>query len=124
MKLLLERLTGSPTAYRFETAPGWWRASDAARQGPPSGASAPFVVDLLAHRMGEDVYLEGTISGSLEFECSLSPDPDEERGLATHTGDEPGNDYRANVAIGPHSPLTVPAEEPRFSPIEHRENTP
>lgn len=70
MKLLLERLTGSPTAYRFETAPGWWRASDAARYGPPSGASAPFVVELLAHRMGEDVYLEGTISGSLEFECS------------------------------------------------------
>jgi uncharacterized protein len=70
MKLLLDRLTESPTAYRFETAPGWWRASDAAQHGIPSAPSTPFVVELLAHLMGEDVYLEGSIAGSLEFECS------------------------------------------------------
>ena len=70
MKLLLDRLTGSPTPYRFQTAPGWWRASLPARHGLPAEVSTPFVVELRAHRMGEDVYLEGTISGALEFECS------------------------------------------------------
>jgi len=70
MKLLLERLTATPTAYRFEAAPGWWRASGAAQHGVPSEPCTPFVVELLAHLMGEDLYIEGTISGSLEFECS------------------------------------------------------
>ncbi len=70
MKLLLERLTASPTAYRFETAPGWWRTSAATQQGPPLQPPAPFAVALVAYRMGEDVYLEGTLTGSLEFECS------------------------------------------------------
>jgi len=70
MKLLLDRLTGSPTSYRFQTAPGWWRASLPARHGLPAEASVPFRVELLAHRMGEDVYLEGSIAGELEFEFS------------------------------------------------------
>ena len=71
MKLLLDRLPGSPTPYRFQTAPGWWRASLPDRQGGPTAeVSAPFVVELLAHRMGEDVYLEGAIQGEIEFECS------------------------------------------------------
>jgi uncharacterized protein len=70
MKLLLDRLIASPTPYRFETAPGWWRASRPARQGPAAESSAPFVVELQAHRMAEDVYLEGSIEGELEFECS------------------------------------------------------
>ena len=70
MKLLLERLTDSPAPYRFETTPGWWRASGAALPDSAGAAGSPFTVELIAHRMGEDVYLEGTITGSLEFECS------------------------------------------------------
>ena len=70
MKLLLDRLTASPTPYRFETAPGWWRAAQPARHGLPDEPAEPFVVELRAHRMGEDVYLEGSIRGALEFECS------------------------------------------------------
>jgi uncharacterized protein len=70
MKLLLERLTETPTPYRFETAPGWWRGSHPEQHGLPTEPAEPFVVELLAHRMGEDVYLEGTITGALEFECS------------------------------------------------------
>ncbi len=70
MKLLLDRLTASPTPYRFETAPGWWRAAQPARHGLPAEPSEPFAVELLAHLLGEDVYLEGSILGTLEFECS------------------------------------------------------
>jgi uncharacterized protein len=70
MKLLLERVTESPSPYRFETAPGWWRASHPEAHRLPAEPAEPFVVELSAHRMGEDVYLEGTIAGALEFECS------------------------------------------------------
>jgi uncharacterized protein len=70
MKLLLDRLSSSPTAYRFETAPGWWRAAHPAQLGLPEEPAEPFVVTLLAHRIGDDVYLEGSIEGVLEFECS------------------------------------------------------
>jgi uncharacterized protein len=70
MKLLLDRLTASPAPYRFETAPGWWRSAQPARHGLPEEPAEPFVVELLAHKIGEDVYLEGSICGALEFECS------------------------------------------------------
>ena len=73
MKLLLDRLTASPTPYRFETAPGWWRAAQPARHGLPAEPSEPFVVELRAHRMGEDLYLEGTHLGGARVRMQSLP---------------------------------------------------
>jgi uncharacterized protein len=70
MKLLLDRLTASPASYRFETAPGWWRAAYANDPGLPAEPAEAFAVELRAHLMGEDVYLEGVITGGFELECS------------------------------------------------------
>ena len=66
MKLLVDRIKDSPAEYRFEASEAW--CADA-RSVVPELAEPP-VVELRAHRMGSDLYLEGVVTGSLELECS------------------------------------------------------
>ena len=66
MKLPLERLGDSPSPFSFEAGPAWWRS-----QLPDAGElAAALRFRLQAHRMGEDLYLEGSVEGELELECS------------------------------------------------------
>ncbi|MCC6640349.1 MAG: DUF177 domain-containing protein [Deltaproteobacteria bacterium] len=70
MKILLDRLTDSPRRYAFDAEPAWW---EAARSTLPELAGADresFHFTLTAYRMGQDVYLEGEVSGTLHLECS------------------------------------------------------
>ena len=70
MKIPLERLTATPSPFEFEGGSGWWRASMPPRRDLPGQLGAPFRISLQAHRIGEDVFVEGRVEGMLELECS------------------------------------------------------
>jgi uncharacterized protein len=69
MKLLVERLGSTPTAFRFEAEPAWRERLRRSLGELEHDCVAPFRFELEAQRMGEDVYLEGTAHGLLELEC-------------------------------------------------------
>jgi uncharacterized protein len=69
MKLLVDRLTSTPTAFEFEAGSSWWRATIPPQQDLPRGLSEPLHLVLRAHRMGEDICIEGEVHGSVELEC-------------------------------------------------------
>jgi len=66
MKLLVDRIKDSPSGHRFEASEAW---TGEARELIPELAERP-VLELRAHRMGSHLYLEGTLTGALELECS------------------------------------------------------
>jgi uncharacterized protein len=70
MKILVDRLTDSPRRYDFDAAPGWWGVAQATL--PELGASdrESFHFEVSAHRMGEDIFLDGVASGVARLECS------------------------------------------------------
>jgi uncharacterized protein len=70
MKILVERLEETPTDIAFEAGPAWWRAWMPTDRSLPREPSAPFEVAIRAHRMAEDLYLEGVLSGAVDVECS------------------------------------------------------
>jgi uncharacterized protein len=70
MKIPVERLTTTPTDFRFEGGPGWWSRALPEEPGLHRDLAEPFVFAVQAHRMGDDIYLEGSVEGVLELECS------------------------------------------------------
>ena len=69
MKLAVDRLSDSPTGFELEADPEWW-SETCARVPELAGASREgFTLSGSAHRMGADVFLEGTASGSVELTC-------------------------------------------------------
>jgi uncharacterized protein len=70
MKILLDRLTDSPTRTRFEADPAWWQQASTTFEELAGASREGFVFEVDAHRMGEDVYLEGTIHGELSLACA------------------------------------------------------
>jgi len=70
MKILVDRLTATPTPLRFEAGSGWWQQHMPAGRDLPRELLQPFVIEGEVYLMGEDVYLEGVVEGSLELECS------------------------------------------------------
>jgi uncharacterized protein len=69
MKILLDRLTQTPTELRFgPDDPGWADALEAVPELAGPLAELPTAV-VRAYRMGSDVYLEGVVEGALELEC-------------------------------------------------------
>ena len=70
MKILLDRLSESPTHYRFEAEPAWWRQAEATVPELAQANAESFEFELTAHRMGADVYLAGTLRGELALGCS------------------------------------------------------
>jgi uncharacterized protein len=70
MKILVERLDETPSDIAFEAGPAWWQAWMRADRSLPRQPEQPLSVALKAHTMGEDLYLQGAVSGALELECS------------------------------------------------------
>lgn len=70
MKLLVERLKDSPVPYRLEADPAW--RDMALPTVPELGGEMddPPVVEVSAHRMGETLYLEGSVESALELGCA------------------------------------------------------
>jgi uncharacterized protein len=69
VKVLIDRLTESPTELLFSVTPVWWQE----RCGPDSelarGLGESLETRICMHRMGEDLYLEGEVYGALELTC-------------------------------------------------------
>jgi uncharacterized protein len=70
MKILVDGLTVTPTEFSFEGHAAWWRAVMPEQRELPRELLEPIGFQLEAHRMGEDVYLEGRAEGVLELQCS------------------------------------------------------
>ena len=70
MKILLDRLSESPTRYRFEADPGWWSQAQTILPELAQARLESFGFEVAAHRMGADIYLEGVIAGELALGCS------------------------------------------------------
>jgi uncharacterized protein len=70
MKIPVDRLTGTPTRFVFEGDSCWWRSAIPGQRDLPRELSEPFQFAFQAHRMGEDIFIEGGAEGSLELECS------------------------------------------------------
>jgi uncharacterized protein len=70
VKLLVERLSHSPQAFEFEAGSAWWRAAIPEHRDLPRELEEPFVIAVAAHRMGDDLYLEGEVRGHVSLECS------------------------------------------------------
>jgi len=69
MKILVERLTATPTLFELEADTGWWRAFMPAHRDLPRELDEPLRFRLQAYSMGKDLYLEGCVEGGLELEC-------------------------------------------------------
>ncbi|MEN8181469.1 MAG: DUF177 domain-containing protein [Myxococcota bacterium] len=69
MRLLVDRLSDSPAELQFEPSAAWWQEARAAIPELPEEALDTLHFAVRAHRMGEDVYLEGGAEGSLELVC-------------------------------------------------------
>jgi len=70
MKILVDRLTTSPTPFHWEVGPEWWAAEiRTPREGGPV-VREPFAMHCRAHCMAENLFLEGSVAGAVELECS------------------------------------------------------
>jgi uncharacterized protein len=70
MRILVDRLKDAATSFEFEEDAAWRAESEELvpeLRGPLAG---PVAVRVRAHRMGQDLYLEGRVEGGLELECS------------------------------------------------------
>jgi uncharacterized protein len=70
MKILVDRLTATPTDLHFEAGTGWWQQHLPPRRDLPRELTVPLRIEGEVHLMGENVYLEARIEGQLELECS------------------------------------------------------
>lgn len=69
MQILIDRLKQTPTELAFgPDDPGWAEAVESVPELRGPEAELPSV-QLRAHRMGQDVYLEGVVTGALALEC-------------------------------------------------------
>lgn len=72
MKLEVERLTAEPTPFAFEEGTAWWCARMPREAGLPREVAEAFRVVGTAYQgsAGEEILLDGTITGALELECA------------------------------------------------------
>ncbi|MBY0399214.1 YceD family protein [Myxococcota bacterium] len=70
-KLLIDRLTDRPQRFDYEVEPDWWTHRAGEEERPGEGEiDRPFRFEIAAHRLGEDVLIEGALDGGLRAECS------------------------------------------------------
>lgn len=69
MKILVDRLKDSPTSHAFDEDPRWRLALEETLPDLAVALPSPIHAELRAHRMGQDLYLEGRLTGEFELEC-------------------------------------------------------
>lgn len=69
MKILVDRLKDTPTAFEFRETESWRAAAEELIPELRGPLAAPIEVRLRAHRMAQDLYVEGRLSGAIELQC-------------------------------------------------------
>ncbi len=69
MQLHVDRLKDTPSGFQFEPDPGWWEEAQAVMPELTPPVPEPIRIEGEAYRMGEDVYLEGRLTGQVELGC-------------------------------------------------------
>ena len=69
LRIRLERITDTPLELAFEASPAWWREHCGTQHDLGADLVAPLAISVRAHRMLDDLYLEGKIEGQAEFVC-------------------------------------------------------
>jgi len=69
MKLLVDRIGEEPSDYAFEPDPAWWEEASGAIPELARADRSSFALRFRAHRMADDLYLEGEVAGCVELEC-------------------------------------------------------
>ena len=70
MKILVDRLSATPTPLRFSVSPSWVASRFGSDPGRGLEGLEDVAFELRVHRMGPDVYLEGEAHGGLDLACS------------------------------------------------------
>lgn len=70
MKILVDRLTATPTETRFEVSPEWLVRHYGERGAPLEGLADAAEFRIRAQKLGANVYLEGEVEGTLDLACS------------------------------------------------------
>jgi uncharacterized protein len=69
MKILVDRLKDSPVSLHFDEERAWRAALEESDPELAAALDAPIAADVRAHRMGQDLYVEGRVQGELALEC-------------------------------------------------------
>jgi uncharacterized protein len=69
MKIPVGRLAESPASFSFEGDAAWWNASFATASGLAGELAEPVQLRCQAQRIGDDIRLEGGVTGVVELEC-------------------------------------------------------
>ncbi len=69
MKIPVGRLTESPASFSFEGDEAWWKSAFATASGSAGKFQEPVQLLCRAQRIGDDIRLEGAVSGVVELEC-------------------------------------------------------
>jgi uncharacterized protein len=70
VKLAVDRIVEEPSEHAFEPEPAWWDEACAAIAELAGADRKSFTLSFRAHRMGEDLYLDGEVRGRVELECA------------------------------------------------------
>jgi len=70
VKIHLDCLDATAVRFDFEAGSGWWRAAMGADRELPRELDEPLHVRVCAHRIGDDVFLDGSVEGGLPLECA------------------------------------------------------
>jgi uncharacterized protein len=69
MKILVDRLKDSPVSLHFDEDRSWRAAVEESIPELAAALVTPIAADVRAHRMGQDLYVEGRVGAELELEC-------------------------------------------------------
>lgn len=69
MKLLVDRLKDSPLSLHFDEDRSWRAELEETDPELAAALAEPIAADVRAHRMGQDLYVEGRVTTGLELEC-------------------------------------------------------
>jgi uncharacterized protein len=70
MKLLVDRITEEPSEHAFDPEPAWWEVASTDIRELAGADRDSFGLSFRAHRMAENLYLEGEVHGRVELECA------------------------------------------------------
>jgi len=69
MKLHVDRLESTPTAYEFEASEAWWQEQVIEGRDLDYAVDGPFRFGLEAYESGDDILLAGNFGGAIRVEC-------------------------------------------------------